>query len=99
MSVASALNAMLAGAEYTAPFAGLVSVTLGNWLGSAARADVKASSRPPDATTPDHCADALALSSRCAFSALTDRSGFIESSSAATPATWGAAMLVPLAAA
>src|SRR5688500_3531900 len=78
------------------PSAGSVIDTTGGRFGYAARNVRKASRRPPDATTPVHCPLWTTLSISSAFTALTERFGFAPMRSAATPATWGVAMLVPL---
>ena len=52
-------------------------------------------SRPPEATTPDHAGTTSTFCINVTFSASTLNVGSSEASSAAAPATCGAAMLVP----
>src|SRR5262245_35137802 len=50
---------------------------------------------PPDATSPLHAGKGSTSCIKSSFRLSTDREGSRDASSAAAPATWGAAMLVP----
>src|SRR5262245_49572200 len=95
-SLAEAVTVIVAGAVKVAPFEGEVTLTVGGTSPPASRAARYAFSRPPDATMPDQPATGSALFMSSVLMPAGVRLGFRPLTSAATPATCGVAMLVPL---
>ena len=87
---------VVAGAVNVAPLTGDVRLTVGAMSPPASRAARYAFNRPPDATMPDQAGSGSTLFMRSVLMPAGVRLGFKPLTSAATPATCGVAMLVPL---